>query len=194
MWAFYVYGELNLVQNPGEEVVGEYLKTILGCDFVEYNLYTPDVQGEIDVVGINAKNNIIYVCEVATHLVTGLQYVKNKQPDNVDRFIKKFRKNIRYANKNFSEYEKHFMLWSPIVKNQGPNAKHNQLDDISEILSVLRLEYGVEIEPVINQEYANCLARLRAYAAKETKELKSPIMRLMQIEEKLSKHINKLNK
>ena len=38
------------MQNPGEEVTGEYLKIILGCDFVEYNLYTPDIQGEIDVV------------------------------------------------------------------------------------------------------------------------------------------------
>jgi len=181
------------VQNPGEEVVGEYLKIILGCNFVEYNLYTPDVQGEIDVVGINAKEKILYVCEVATHLVTGLQYVKNKQPDNVDRFTKKFKKNIEYANKYFSDYEKHFMLWTPIVKNQRPDAKHNQLDDINEIKRILLLEYGIEIESVINQEYAKCLDKLRAYAAKATKELKSPILRLMQIEEKLSKHIAKLS-
>ncbi len=80
------------MQNPGEEIVGEYLKYFLGCDFVEYNLYTPDVQGEIDVVGINPKNKVVYICEVATHLVTGLQYVKERQPDNVERFTKKFRK------------------------------------------------------------------------------------------------------
>jgi len=82
------------MQNPGEEIIGEYLKIILGCDFVEYNLYTPDIQGEIDVVGINAKEEILYICEVATHLVTGLQYVTKRQPDNVNRFVKKFRKNI----------------------------------------------------------------------------------------------------
>ncbi len=111
------------MQNPGEEIVGEYLKYFLGCDFVEYNLYTPDVQGEIDVVGLNPKNKIVYICEVATHLVTGLQYVKERQPDNVDRFTKKFRKNIEYANKYFDGYEKHFMLWSPIVKNQGEGGK-----------------------------------------------------------------------
>ena len=89
------------MQNPGEELVGEYLKIILGCDFVEYNLYTPDIQGEIDIVGINASKKELYVCEVATHLITGLQYVKDKQPDNVDRFVKKFSKNIEYANKYF---------------------------------------------------------------------------------------------
>lgn len=177
------------MQNPGEEVVGEYLKVVLGCDFVEYNLYTPDIQGEIDVVGINAKKKVIYICEVATHLITGLQYVKDKQPDNVDRFIKKFSKNIEYANKYFQEYEKHFMLWSPIVKNQGVLAKHNQTNDIQGISNYLFTKYAVMIEPIINYEYAKCLGELRAYAAKETKELKSPVLRLMQIEEKLAKHL-----
>ncbi len=182
------------MQNPGEEIVGEYLKCFLDCDFVEYNLYTPDVQGEIDVVGINPKNKIVYICEVATHLVTGLQYVKNRQPDNVDRFSKKFRKNIQYANKYFEDYEKHFMLWSPIVKNQGVNAKNNQTSDIEEIKSNLYSEFGVSLETIINQDYLERLSQLRQYAAKETKELKSPILRLMQIEEKLTKHISRLRK
>lgn len=182
------------MQNPGEEVVGEYLKIILGCDFVEYNLYTPDTQGEIDVVGINSKDKKLYVCEVATHLITGLQYVKNKRPDNVDRFVKKFKKNIEYAEKYFPGFEKHYMIWSPIVKNSGPNAKNNQLNDIQEIKDIIQSRPGkpIEVEAIINHQYAQCLQELREYAAKETKELKSPILRLMQIEEKLSKHIKRL--
>lgn len=181
------------MQNPGEEIVGEYLKYFRGCDFVEYNLYTPDVQGEIDVVGINPKDKVVYICEVATHLVTGLQYVKDRQPDNVDRFTKKFRKNIQYANKYFEGYEKHFMLWSPIVKNQGTSAKNNQTRDIEAIQANLRSEFDVELEPIINQAYFDCLSQLRQYAAMETKELKSPILRLMQIEEKLVKHLSRSN-
>ncbi len=181
------------MQNPGEEFVGECLKLFLRCDFVEYNLYTPDVQGEIDVVGINPKDRIVYICEVATHLVTGLNYAKNNQPENVERFTRKFHKNIQYANKYFKDYEKHFMLWSPIVKNQGPNAKHNQMRDIEEIKENLRKEFQVKLDPVINQNYLKYLVRLREYAAKETKALKSPILRIMQIEEKLTKHVEKLN-
>ncbi|NOJ23226.1 hypothetical protein [Vibrio coralliilyticus] len=182
------------MQNPGEELVGEYLKLILGCDFVEYNLYTPDIQGEIDVVGINAKSKQVYVCEVATHLITGLQYVKNKQPDNVARFCRKFRKNIEYVDKYFSGYKATFMLWSPVVKNQSAAAKHNQCRDIRDIQAQMEEEFGVKIEAVINQQYAACLAELRNYARKETKELKSPIMRLMQIEEHLVKHINRIER
>ena len=179
------------MQNPGEEIVGNYLKVRLGCEFVEYNLQTPDIQGEIDVVGINIKNKKLYVCEVATHLVTGMQYVdsKSNQPDNINRFVKKFVKDIAYANKYFPDYERIFMLWSPIVKNQSSKAKHNQMEDLQQIINRIRQEKKIEILLVINDEYQKCLNELRDFAAKETKELKSPILRLMQVEEKLKKHL-----
>jgi Holliday junction resolvase-like predicted endonuclease len=82
------------MQNTGEEIVGAYLQHIRGCEFVQYNLHTPDVQGEVDVIGINIRDRIIYVCEVAIHLITGLQYVKGGRPGNVNRFLKKFEKDI----------------------------------------------------------------------------------------------------
>lgn len=180
------------MQNLGEEIAGEYLKVVKNCEFIEYNLHTPDVQGEIDVVGIDIQNKQLYVCEVATHLVTGLQYVSNATPDNVDRFLKKFRKNIPYAQEYFPDFEKHFMLWSPIVKNQGVNAQHNQLNDVHEIKIRLKEEFSYDLELIINHKYNECLKKLREYAQQETKELKSPVLRLMQIEEKLSKHLTRL--
>jgi len=181
------------MENIGETLVGDYLKVILGCDFVEFNLYTPDVQGEIDVVGINAKDKKIYICEVATHLVTGLRYVnpKEKTSDNMERFVKKFTKNIKYANKYFPEYKKRFMLWSPIVKNQKTGAKFNQTDDIAKIKAEMLKDFKVDIEVISNQDYMDCLEELRKYARKETKELKSPVLRLFQIEEKLREHLKK---
>ncbi|MFA5908083.1 MAG: hypothetical protein WC815_04825 [Vicinamibacterales bacterium] len=62
--------------NIGEEICGEWLRHVAGCDFVQYNLKTSDVQGEIDVIGICLASRTVYACEVAIHLVTGLQYVK----------------------------------------------------------------------------------------------------------------------
>ena len=41
--------------NLGEEITAAYLQYIKGCEFIQKNLYTPDVQGEIDVVGINLR-------------------------------------------------------------------------------------------------------------------------------------------
>jgi hypothetical protein len=183
------------MENIGETLVGDYLKVILKCDFVAFNVYTPDAQGEIDVVGIkiNAKKKEIYICEVATHLVTGLRYVnpKEKTSDNVGRFVKKFTKNIKYANTYFRGYKKRFMLWSPIVKDQKTGAKFNQTDDITKIQTEVRKQSHVDIEVISNQLYMECLNELKLHARKETKELKSPVLRLFQIEEKLSEHLKK---
>ncbi len=105
--------------NIGEEIATAYLKYIKDCEFIQTNLYIPDVQGEIDVVGIDINNKTVYVCEVAVHLITGLQYVKNKRPNNVEKLYEKFCKDIDYTNKYFPDYKKIFMIWSPIVKNQS---------------------------------------------------------------------------
>jgi Holliday junction resolvase-like predicted endonuclease len=91
--------------NIGEEITAAYLQYIKGCEFIQKNLYTPDVQGEIDVVGIDLETRSLYVCEVAVHLVTGLQYVKNNQPNNVNKLADKFSKDIEYGRKYFPDYD-----------------------------------------------------------------------------------------
>jgi Holliday junction resolvase-like predicted endonuclease len=176
-------------QNVGEEITGLYLQIARGCDFVQYNLYTPDVQGEIDVVAINFHDKIVYICEVAVHLITGLQYVKDARPDTEDRFIKKFKKNINYAQHAFPDYQRVYMLWSPIVKASAPTAKHDQVKAVENVKTRILQEEGVDIELIINEKYQECLQALRAYAAKRSEELKSPVMRLFQIEELLAKHV-----
>jgi len=177
--------------NLGEELVASYLEYIKNCEFIQQNLYTPDVQGEIDVVGINLKSNSVYVCEVAIHLTTGLRYVKDKQPNNVNKLTDKFSKDIEYANKYFSDYEKHFMLWSPIIKKSRDTAKHDQVRDLEKIHKNIKEKYNVNIEFIVNEIFLRCVDELREYARHETKELKSPVLRLMQIEEYLKKSCKK---
>lgn len=176
-------------QNIGEEITGLYLQIERQCDFVQYNLYTPDVQGEIDVVAINFRDKTVYICEVAVHLVTGLQYVKNAQPETLERLVRKFKKDIDYGKKAFLNYTQVYMLWSPIVKASAPNAKYDQMKAVNEVRTRIREECGVEIELVINEKYEECLQKLREYASKKTEELKSPVLRLFQIEALLGKHL-----
>jgi len=171
--------------NIGEELVSSYLQHILGCEFIQRNLYTVDTQGEIDVVGINLKEKRVYLCEVAIHLRTGLQYTKDNAPNNVRKLTEKLSRDIQYAKKFFPEYKIHIMLWSPIVKTGKANAKHSQVRDIDEIKSNIKNQHGIEVEFIINQEFLSRLQEMRAFAAKRTEELKCPVMRLMQIEERL---------
>ena len=183
------------MENPGEHLVGQYLKAIKHCDFVEYNLQTKFTQGEIDVVGIDSTRRQVYICEVATHLETGLQYVKNNRPNNVERFISKFSKNIEYAKRNFREYECHYLLWSPIIRiPKKEDAENNQMRDLQEIKVFLKKKFDVELELIYNQGYLDCIRELREVAMNTTQEISSPIMRFLQIEEKLKSHCKKTKK
>jgi hypothetical protein len=177
--------------NIGEEITGLYLQVERNCEFVQYNLYTPDVQGEIDVVAINFRDQIVYICEVAVHLVTGLQYVRAAQPDTAPRLIKKFNKDIDYAEKAFPSYQRVYMLWSPIVKNSSPTAKHDQIKAVEMVQAKILETRGVQIELMINQQYKDCLTVLRKYASTKTEELKSPVLRIFQLEALLEKHLNR---
>ena len=48
----------------GEELVADYLRFVTGCEFVSTNVSPPDVQGEIDVVGMHLKEKRLYICRV----------------------------------------------------------------------------------------------------------------------------------
>lgn len=177
--------------NIGEEICGEWLRHLRGCDFVQYNVRTKAVQGEIDVVGINLKDRIVYACEVAVHLVTGLQYTRNSQPDNVPRLTAKFKKDVDYLRSAFPKYRHVLMLWSPVVRNQRTGSKHNQMADVEAVVAALAEEpYGVEVLTIVNQGFKDAVDALRAHAAGESKELGSTVMRLLQVEERLKRHLS----
>lgn len=84
------------------------------------------------------------------------------------------------------------MLWSPVVKYSGEDTKHDQMRDIRQINDNIKTKYHIEIDFIINRKFSNCLKELRKYASKETKELKSVILRFMQVESYLDNHLKKI--
>ena len=179
--------------NVGEQLVSSYLQYIRGCNFTETNVYTGKSQGEIDVIGLNLSKQQVYICEVAVHL-GGLQYVnfRNNQTDNVQKLTDKFSKDIEYARNYFDEYDQHFMLWSPIVKDSKGKPENNQMRHLAEIRENIKRKYSIDIEYIANEKFQECLEELRNFARHESKVLQCPLMRLMQIEEYLGKHVSKL--
>jgi hypothetical protein len=98
----------------------------------------------------------------------------------------KFAKDIAYANEAFPDFGKQFMLWSPYVRS-SPTPDNDQLLQLSAIQSAIHASTGVEIQLVINEDYWACLRELRSVARSRSDALSSPIMRLFQIEENLSR-------
>ncbi len=179
--------------NVGEQLVSSYLRYIKECNFTETNVYTGKKQGEIDVIGLNTKNSEVYICEVAIHL-GGLQYVnfKNNKTDNVQKLTDKFSKDIEYTRKHLDGYHQHFMLWSPIVRDSKGKPENNQIRHLAEIQENIKKKYDIDIECIVNEKFQECLEKLRNFARQQTAEFHCPLMRLMQIEESLAKHVSRI--
>ncbi|GAG28706.1 unnamed protein product, partial [marine sediment metagenome] len=133
----------------GEYIVGAYLKLIMDCNFVDYNVRRPGggLAGlnELDVMGLNFKTKTAYLCEVTTHL-DGLLYGSSKKA-TVDRIRKKYDKMLDYAENHLPKElfpERHFMFWSPVVS--------------AGVTEELRKIEGLTL--VINKDYADCVGEL----------------------------------
>ena len=83
------------------------------------------------------------------------------------------------------------MLWTPIAKSTGENAKNNPSKDLQEIKNEVKADFNVELIIIANRDYLNAIEELRKVAAKTSYEMNSPIMRFMQIEETLKQNFNR---
>lgn len=145
---------------------------------------TVESQGEIDVVGLNIVEQKIYICEVAIHLTTGLKY-SDDMDNNIQKLTDKFSRGIEYALNYYKEYDQHFMLWSPIVKE-------SKMQHLTEMQENIRRKYSIDIECIVNEKFQECLEELRNFARQQTTVFHCPLMRLMQIEESLAKHVSRI--
>lgn len=156
----------------GEYAVGAYLKIINGCDFVDYNVRRPGggLAGldELDVIGLDFKNKVAYLCEVTTH-ITGLLYIDNAT--TVRRVKQKYEKQRKYAEDYLKDFpSRHFMFWSPVVPQGYLTEEFHKIN-------------GLEL--VINEEYTTRIRELRLKAKEMANDTGNPFFRVLQILEHL---------
>jgi len=157
----------------GEYAVGAYLKIIKGCDFVDYNVRRPGggLRGldEFDVIGLDFRNKVAYLCEVTTH-ITGLLYGTGNE-STVERVRQKYEKQREYAEDHLSSFPtRHFMFWSPVVPEGYITQELQRIQDM---------------ELVINREYKARIDELREVARKKANDEGNPFFRVLQILEHL---------
>lgn len=152
----------------GEYLVGAYLKLIVNCDVVDYNVRIPggglEGLGEMDVIGLRFSDKTAFLCEVTTHL-GGLQIKDAKH--TIKKILQKHQRQISYATTYLTDFEKHeFMLWSPYV------SRGKKLKSLEEI-STLKL--------IVNSSYRNAISELQEVAKQTTKDTNNPFFRALQI-------------
>jgi hypothetical protein len=80
------------------------------------------------------------------------------------------------------------------VRRSRQGVQYDQFEHLRQIEDEVRARTGVSLMLVINEAYARAIDELRTFARKETKELKSPIMRFLQIEEWCRKNVDRIVK
>ena len=112
-----------MLTDIGEYIVGAYLKLKLDCDFVDYNVRPPGggLEGlhELDVIGLDFKNSIAYLCEVTTH-IRGTLYRDNRT--TVERIKKKHERQKEYGHR-FKSRNNGFTLFG----RSAGSSEHKQL-------------------------------------------------------------------
>jgi len=157
-----------MLTDVGEYIVGAYLKLILHCDFVDYNVRPPGggLKGleELDVIGLDLKSNIAYLCEVTTH-IQGTLYKDNRT--TVERIKKKHKRQKEYASQYLANFgEIRYMFWSPVVPVGYITDHLVEIDDL---------------ELIINGKYKECIEELQELARNTTHSTQNPFFRILQI-------------
>ncbi len=159
----------------GEFLVGAWLKVVQKCDFIQYNDRLPGghMQGlaEVDVIGLNLNSKEAYLCEVTTHL-RGLG-IKD-YPTTMEKLKTKFLSDKNYADKMLKEFPtRHYMFWSPVVPEGQYTVGLNELKK--------ELEKDLNLELVINRQYAERVEQLKNEAHEKHEDTGNPAFRLLQI-------------
>ncbi len=161
-----------MVADIAESLVGSYLRYVVGCEVVVYNTHTPDVQGEIDVIGLkHGDPRTVWLCEVITH-IRGILYGPTYEATTT-KIREKIGRARDFAKATFPGDVHRYEIWSPIVP-KGAIAKFDEL------ASALTSE-ELDVEFVVNQRYTERIQELVTHAKSSSKATSEPAYRLLQI-------------
>jgi hypothetical protein len=157
----------------GEHLIGAYLKMILGCQFIDYNVRTPgggqDGLRELDVVGFDFANKTAYLCEVTTHILGALY--GSSADETAKRIIKKHEFQRSYAKQYLTEFTTvRFQFWSPYAP-------------VGKITKALKAVPSLEL--IMNETYTARVNELRTMARETSHDTGNPVFRTLQILEHL---------
>jgi len=166
----------------GEILVGAWLKEVKKCDFIQYGTCLPENNlaglNEIDVIGLDLKNKISYLCEVTTH-IRGADYGGIQETCN--RVRRKYNWAKEYASKVLGDFPtRSYTWWSPVV-HEG------------KLTELLKGVEGEGLELVINEKYAERIHELRVAATENTGDTGNEAFRVLQILERMKKRRPRLD-
>ena len=161
------------MDDPGESLVGSYLHYIVGCQLVLHNTFTPEEQGELDVIGVqlSGSERVVWFCEVTTH-IQGLNY--GGFESTVTKVRDKIRRAKAFADVTFPNDSHRYEIWSPVVP----------VGRLTEAFGRLESEFSdneLDVKFIINERYSQRVQELVEHARGNPSATSEPAYRLLQI-------------
>lgn len=172
-----------------ELIATAYLQYVQQCDVVDTQVYIGERSDGIDVVGVDSQDWTVYVCEVDDHLISTRYSLAGRHVNHVDRYVRKFRDIAAYVDHRYEGFNKRYMLWVPVVTEHGREFVRNPMQDLSEIVTMIKIESGIDVDVIANERFAQALKQVRQALGNTPKILQSPILRFIQLEEQLNRHV-----
>ncbi|MFC1805953.1 hypothetical protein ACFL09_03135 [Planctomycetota bacterium] len=147
-----------------EYLVGAYLREVMGCDVVTYNVRPARGMDEFDVLGLTFAKSTAYLCGAATH-IGGLNY-GGTIAQTLARITNNLQGQREFADTHLAGFDTRFMFWSPFVPEGGLTQGLAQIEGL-----VL----------VINDEYQRRLRELMRSATETEQRTGNPCFRFLQI-------------
>jgi hypothetical protein len=158
----------------GVYLVGAYLEFCCECDVISYDHALVGEQGDIDVLGLDLKNERAFVAEAKMHL-RGMGGYGGQPGPKVRDQITRGQTFLKHA---LPEWDHNYSVWSPHVTPK--------------ILAQVRLalaEPGVpDVDLVVNDAFAARLGELSRLAAHDDKYRTNSGFRLLQLLARSARH------
>lgn len=180
---------------PGEQLVGAYLRVVEECDLVTYNQRSMERgdQMELDVLGVEStpEGQRIVACEVITHLDGQLysgspdgdewaDYGNDSYQYSLERITEKFERVVGYLDVVFDDLSlAEIQLWAPYV------SEGYQTDGLAEVVERTERDHEPAVRLVINDDYTERIEELRDAAGASSKDYSETGFRFLQILEGL---------
>jgi hypothetical protein len=161
----------------GENLVGAYLRHVLGCELLLFNTCLPSDQGEIDVIGIRlGPPRDVYFAEVSSNL-DGMLYGNGNGNGNKDTGQKvrdQLLRAQRFAKEKFHGDQHHFQIWSPKVAKGA----------LTEEFATIAAEFAardVRLTFMVNGAYGDAVQELIGVARSSRASTSDPAFWLLQV-------------
>lgn len=161
-----------MAEDIGESLVGAFYRYVEGCEFVLFNTFLIDEQGEIDVIGIRlGEPRDIYFAEVATH-IDGMNY--GTTTETIAKVRAKLERAQAFARQRFPDDRHHYAIWSPRVP---VGMTTTAFDAMAEEFR----GRGERLNFIINAEYGNRVQQVIDAARTNGRATSDPAFRMLQV-------------